>query len=186
MLYDAHFWLGGQSSQDEWGVAAYKTVELDDRFRGKVVQYREVEGNESKRFLEIFGSNSKYNYNFNVKDGGYASGFRKVKGNNTQYKPARLLQILGDRPGQIEAIPVKLDKSSLNNTDSFILYTGTDGAQSGNSVLDANANKLYQFNGSKASGFEKNYAGQVISRLKSLASHGMCALYNYSCFLLSC
>lgn len=29
LKYDLHFWIGADSTQDEYGTAAYKTVELD-------------------------------------------------------------------------------------------------------------------------------------------------------------
>ena len=46
-VYDIFFWLGKDTSQDEAGVAAFKTVELDEGLGGGPVQYREVSVSES-------------------------------------------------------------------------------------------------------------------------------------------
>ena len=50
LLYDIHFWIGKHSTQDEYGTAAYKTVELDTLMDDKPIQHREVEGHESDLF----------------------------------------------------------------------------------------------------------------------------------------
>ena len=47
LLHDIHFWIGTESSQDEYGTAAYKTVELDDFLGGSAIQHREVQSAES-------------------------------------------------------------------------------------------------------------------------------------------
>jgi hypothetical protein len=48
--------VGDESSQDEAGCAAYKSVELDESLGGGPVQYREVQGNESALFQSYFKS----------------------------------------------------------------------------------------------------------------------------------
>lgn len=56
LRYDVHFWIGKYSTADEYGTAAYKTVELDTALDGKAVQYREVEDYESEKFRSYFKS----------------------------------------------------------------------------------------------------------------------------------
>ncbi|KAK4879724.1 hypothetical protein RN001_007870 [Aquatica leii] len=52
--YHIHFWLGSSTIPDKSGVAAYKTVELDEHLGGVATQHREVQGNESARFKSYF------------------------------------------------------------------------------------------------------------------------------------
>ena len=51
---------GDHCSQDESGSAAIFTVQMDDFLGGKPIQYREVQGHESKTFLGYFKSGIKY------------------------------------------------------------------------------------------------------------------------------
>jgi hypothetical protein len=48
MYFDVHIWIGTESSQDEYGTAAYKMVEVDDFLGGVAVQHRQVQGHESE------------------------------------------------------------------------------------------------------------------------------------------
>ncbi|EGG13408.1 severin [Cavenderia fasciculata] len=130
LKHDIYFWLGEHTSTDEAGTAAYKTVELDDYLGGGPVEYREVQGFESDRFLALFPNNSIF-----ILRGGIESGFNHVKPET--YRP-RLLHISGDRHVRVQE--VDLSSKSLNSGDVFILDAGL---------------KLYQFNGSKSTGQER-------------------------------
>ncbi|OAF71901.1 Actin regulatory protein CAP-G [Intoshia linei] len=83
--YDVHFWIGKYSTQDEYGTAAYKTVELDNYLDDVPIQHREVQNHESSLFLSYFKS-------LTIMRGGTDSGFRHVGAK--EYIP-RLLHFSG-------------------------------------------------------------------------------------------
>lgn len=111
--YDIHFWLGSETSIDEMGTAAYKTVELDNYLQGKAVQYRETQSNESELFRSYFPQGIQY------LTGGIESGFRKViPMNYNNYKP--ILFMIHDR--SVTQVPSII--TSLNDSDVFVLDAG--------------------------------------------------------------
>jgi len=135
LLYDVHFWLGQYTTQDEAGTAAYKTVELDDYLGGAPVQYREVQGFESEKFLSLFPK-------IVIQHGGIETGFKHVEAE--KYR-ARLLHIKGTIK-QTVVREVPLAHNSLNSGDVFILDQGL---------------KIFQFQGRGASGGERSKAAQI-------------------------
>ena len=140
LKYDLHFWLGTETTQDEAGTAAYKTVELDDYLGGAPVQYREVQGSESSLFLSYFPV-------FLVQHGGVDSGFTKVK--PADYKP-RLLHVKGSRKKLIVR-QVELSTDSMNSGDVFILDLGLE---------------IIQWNGEKSAAWEKNKANELVKSIQ--------------------
>ncbi|XP_076469091.1 gelsolin-like protein 1 isoform X2 [Babylonia areolata] len=141
LLYDVHFWIGKESTQDEYGTAAYKTVELDTLLDDVPVQHREVQGYESPLFKSYFSS-------ITYLDGGAATGFRHVK--PEEYRP-RLLKISTDTK-PLQARQVKVCRTQITSDDVYLLDDGTC---------------FYQFNGKSASVQEKYTAVQVLAQLKS-------------------
>ncbi|XP_066925925.1 gelsolin, cytoplasmic-like [Clytia hemisphaerica] len=138
--WDIHFWLGAETSQDEAGVCAYKTVELDDSLGGYPVQYREVQKHESKRFLDIFPLGVEY------LEGGIDSGFVKV--DRDAYRK-RLLHVKGKRNIRIEE--VELTYKSLNHGDVFVLDDGKT---------------IYCWNGKDSSKRERVKAAEIARKIK--------------------
>mmetsp|Transcript_15686 Transcript_15686/g.39427 ORF Transcript_15686/g.39427 Transcript_15686/m.39427 type:complete len:384 (+) Transcript_15686:38-1189(+) len=144
-----HFWIGSESSADEYGVAAYKSVELDDMLGGGPVQHREIEGFESKLFLSYFSDKGPCPGGVRYLEGGYASGFRHVA-EVSEYKP-RLLHVRREA-GATLARQVELSVASLNAGDSFILDSG---------------NKLFVYRGEESDGFEKMKAQEMAKTMES-------------------
>jgi gelsolin len=142
LAYDLHFWIGANSSQDEYGTAAYKTVELDTYLDDAPVQHREVEANESDLFLSYFPNGTS------LLEGGADTGFRHVEA--AKYTP-RLLHFSGAGKNVV-VTQVPAAKSRLNSGDVFILDMGLT---------------IYQWNGSGASAFEKNKGSQFINNIKA-------------------
>ncbi|CAH1765833.1 19718_t:CDS:10, partial [Entrophospora sp. SA101] len=140
LAHDIHFWLGLDSSQDEVGTAAYKTVELDDFLGTSPVQHREVQGSESDLFITYFR-------HFHVEDGGTESGFNSVK--PEEYR-SRLLKIKKIK-NTVIIREVPKDHSSLNSGDVFILDNGL---------------AIYQLNGKKSHGVEKVKAAEFVRALE--------------------
>jgi len=139
--HDIHFWLGGHTSQDEAGTAAYKTVELDDKLGGAAVQHREVQGYESPLFLGYFKDH------ITLLEGGVDSGFKHVE--PEKYVP-RLLHFKGKK--KVRVTQVDCVRASLNSADVFLLDCGL---------------KLYQFNGAKCTPFERSKAAQTATKYES-------------------
>ena len=143
LKYDLHFWIGKDSTQDEYGTAAYKTVELDTFHDDKPIQHREVMGYESELFKRYFKS-------LNILEGGAESGFKHVE--PEQYKP-RLLHIRSENaktPTTVKEVPLK--KAVINSDDVFILDAGTKG---------------YLWQGKTSNKNEKYKGAQVIQEIKS-------------------
>ncbi|KAF7040260.1 hypothetical protein CFC21_050174 [Triticum aestivum] len=147
-LYDVHFWIGKDSSQDEAGTAAIKTVELDSVLGGRAVQYRELQGYESDKFLSYFKPC------IIPMEGGFASGFKTPEEETFE---TRLYICKGKRAIRIKQVPFA--RSSLNHDDVFILDT---------------ENKIYQFNGANSNIQERAKSLEVIQHLKEKYHGGVC------------
>lgn len=142
LLYDVHFWIGKYSTQDEYGTAAYKTVELDTFLDDKPIQHREVQGHESSKFKTYFPS-------LTLLKGVADTGFKRVL--PEAYQP-RLFHVKKQNKKRITCTEVSLKRGNLTPDDVFIIDHGT---------------KIYQYNGSKCSHDEKYKASQEVQRLRS-------------------
>jgi len=112
LYFDVYIWIGSESSQDEYGTAAYKMVECDDYLGGRAAQHREVQGYESEKFQSYF------DYELTYLEGGVDTGFTHVEKKTWR---ANLYKIKGTEKG-LSMAQMELAKTSLNSGDSFILF----------------------------------------------------------------
>lgn len=141
LLMDIHFWLGTETTQDEMGTAAYKTVELDDLKDGLPVQHREVQGHESQAFQKLFGE-------IHYMEGGVDSGFNHVE--EGAFVP-RLEQVR-KTAHTIKCTAVPCNVASLHHGDCFVLDAGK---------------VVYSWHGDNSSPFEKAKCTTVAANMAS-------------------
>ncbi|ONM24174.1 Villin-4 [Zea mays] len=152
LRHDIHYWIGKDTSQDEAGTAAILTVELDAALGGRAVQYREIQGNETEKFLSYFRPCIM------PQPGGVASGFNHVEVNEQDYK-THLYVCHGKHVVHVNEVPFA--RSSLNHDDIFILDTKS---------------KIFQFSGSNSSIQERAKALEVVQYIKDTFHEGKCEI----------
>jgi len=140
--YDVHFWIGKYSTQDEYGTAAYKTVELDTFLDDKPIQHREVQGHESAKFKTYFPT-------LTLLKGGADTGFKRVL--PEAYVP-RLFHVKKEGRTKITCTEVSMKRGNLNSDDVFIIDNGAT---------------ISQWNGSSCSHDEKFKAAQEVDKIQS-------------------
>lgn len=141
MCHNIHFWLGTESSVDEYGIAAYKSVECDAGLGGIATQYREVQGSESSLFASTFPSGLQY------LAGGVDSGFQHVV---RDVWDTRLLHVKGKRNIRVFEVPVT--KDSLTQDDVYVLDMGLN---------------LYMWFGPNSNKYEKAKSLELVNHINS-------------------
>ena len=122
------------------GIAAYKTVELDDLLNGLPVQHREVQHYESPEFLSHFT-------HFKVLKGGAHTAFHHVK--PEEYQP-RLLHVY-QQGKTLKVMEIARKAQEMNHGDCYVLDAGT---------------VVYVFKGNEASHMELYKAAEVANQIE--------------------
>jgi len=141
LRYDLHFWIGKYSTQDEYGTAAYKTVELDCLLSDEAVQHRETQGNESSLFKSYFPS-------ITIRKGGAKSGFRHVE----EAKAEPKLYHFSNDCKTVKVYEKTPYKEYITSDDVFIIDSG---------------DHLYQCNGARCDKMEKFSAAGYLQDLEA-------------------
>ncbi|GJV50106.1 villin-1 isoform X1 [Tanacetum coccineum] len=134
--------------QVDSALASDKTLELDAVLGSQSVQYKEVQGQETGKFLSYFKPC------IIPVEGVYSSGQIQLEG--PAYE-TRLLTCKGDRVVHVKEVP--FSRSSLNHRDVFILDTSS---------------KIFHFSGCNSSIQERAKALEVVQYIKEYKHKGNC------------
>ncbi|NXS57382.1 CAPG protein, partial [Brachypteracias leptosomus] len=107
---------GRESSRDEQGACALLGTQLQKLLGEHPVTRREVQGNESEAFMELFPHGVTY------QEGGVASAFKATRPRAGGSPEQKLYQVKGKK--NIRASERDLAWSSFNTGDCFILDLG--------------------------------------------------------------
>lgn len=152
-----HFWIGKESTQDEYGQAAVLSANLDQALGDVPVQFREIEGQESEEFNEIFAAVGGVKY----KAGGIESGFVHIEKPNLDDNQ-RILRLKG-RANNIRSKEVKFEWASLTNDDVYIIEIGEN---------------LYRWKGQKANMFEWMESAKKANNIRDEEQNGRGEIFN--------
>ncbi|KAF5188297.1 Villin-1 [Thalictrum thalictroides] len=146
--HDVHYWLGKDAEEADSATASDKALELDAALGSQAVQYKEVQGYETEKFLSYFKPCI-------IPIVGVFSSELEVVSSMTY--PVSLLTCKGDRVIYVKEVP--FSRSSLNHNNVFILDT---------------ASKIFLFSGCNSSIQERAKALEVVQYIKENKHNGRC------------
>ncbi|KAL3007243.1 hypothetical protein AAZX31_08G323400 [Glycine max] len=145
--YDIHYWLGNEAKKVDSSLASDKALDLDAALGSCSVQYREIQGQESQKFLSYFRPCL-------IPIEGV---FTSKQGNlNGEYQVS-MYTCKGDYVVHVKEVPFL--RSSLNHEDVFILDT---------------ALKIFLFSGCNSTIQERAKALEVVQYIKENKHGGKC------------
>ncbi|GAB4859960.1 actin filament capping [Ancistrocladus abbreviatus] len=146
--HDIHYWIGNHATEVDSAMASDKALELDMTLGSCTVQYKEIQGQETEKFLSYFKPCVI------PVEGVFSS--RTEQSDCATYKVS-LLACKGDHAVSVKEVP--FSRSSLNHTDVFILDT---------------ASKIFLFCGYKSSIQERAKALEVVQFIKEEKHNANC------------
>ncbi|XP_052185182.1 villin-1 isoform X2 [Diospyros lotus] len=146
--HDIHYWLGNDAKEVDSALVSDKALELDDALGSHAVQYREVQGEETEKFLSYFKPC------IIPIEGTFSSGPENL---NSETYQVSLLTCKGDRVVYVKEVP--FTRTSLNHNDVFILDT---------------ASKIFLFSGCNSSIQGRAKALEVVQYIKENKHGGNC------------